>query len=78
MRRKSKKNRKQKKSSCLVTDRNSLLFDYLHYQLSCKSKNGYDSEWQAKFAADEQYKYNGIRLNWYKCSYCNKWHLTSE
>jgi len=78
MRRKNKKSKKQKKINCLVTDKSSLLFDNLDYFMSCKSKNSYESEWQAKFAADEQYEYNKIELKWYRCPYCNKWHLTSK
>lgn len=33
--------------------RNSPLFDYDDYVRSCSSKKRYDSEWLAKFAADE-------------------------
>lgn len=46
---------------------------------SCRSKNAYDSEYQAKFAADEQMSFHrGLRLSWYRCRYCGKWHLTKS
>lgn len=47
--------------------------------LSCKSKNRYESYWQAKFAADEQMQYHrGLKLDIYECEFCGGWHLTSK
>ena len=56
----------------------TFFFDNADYERSCTSKNKYDSEWQAKFAADEQMKRCNVKLSWYKCKYCNGWHLTSR
>ena len=60
-------------------DRNSPLFDYGDYLRSCSSKKSYDSEWLARFAADEcAMRQPGLRLSWYLCGYCGKWHLTER
>lgn len=56
----------------------AFFFDEADYARSCASKNSYESEWQAKFAADEQMKRCKISLSWYKCKYCGNWHLTSR
>jgi len=55
------------------------LFDDSYEFLSCKSKNRYESYWQAKFAANEQMQYHrGLKLDIYECEFCGGWHLTSK
>lgn len=44
----------------------------------CEGKKAYDTDWQAKFAADECFQLRGARLSWYKCEFCGLWHLTSS
>lgn len=63
----------------VVTDRNSPLFDELHYEASCAGKMRYDTDWQAKYEAEQQgRRAGGITLSWYHCPYCGFWHLTSR
>lgn len=53
-------------------------FIYDDEQRSCKSKNRYDTYWQAKFVADEQMnKHRCLKLKIYECKFCHGWHLTS-
>lgn len=55
----------------------TFFFDAANCQRSCKDKKGYDTKWQAQFAIDEvESKYN-VKLTFYLCKYCGKWHLTS-
>lgn len=47
--------------------------------MSCKSKNRYETFWQAKFVADEQMqKHRNLKLDIYECKFCGGWHLASE
>ena len=56
-----------------------LLLDPNDLSRSCTSKKRYESEWQAKFAADESMSMQrGLRLSWYQCKYCGGWHLTER
>ena len=56
-----------------------LLLDPDDLSRSCTSKKCYESEWQAKFVADESMaRQRGLRLSWYKCKYCGGWHLTEQ
>ena len=56
---------------------NDILLDADDLAKSCTSKNAYESEWDAKYAADECMGYDRfLILSWYKCKYCGKWHLT--
>ena len=61
-----------------MIQQNDILFDFDDFSRSCKDKVKYETEWQAKFAADEQYDIRHTVLDWYKCKYCNSWHLTSS
>lgn len=57
---------------------NLYLIDDEHEYKSCKSKNRYDTYWQAKFIANEQMDRNhSLKLKIYKCKFCGGWHLTS-
>lgn len=48
----------------------------MYEELSCRSKNRYESYWQAKFAADEQMQYHrSLKLCVYQCKFCGGWHL---
>ena len=56
-----------------------LLLDLDDLSRSCTSKKRYESEWQAKFAADESMaRQRSLRLSWYQCKYCSGWHLTEQ
>lgn len=47
--------------------------------MSCKSKNRYETYWQAKFVADEQMqRHKGLILDIYECKFCGGWHLASR
>ena len=71
--------RKHSKTPIVVTDRDSPLFDEMHYAKSCEGKTRYDTDWQAKYDADYQSKIrDGVALSWYHCPYCGYWHLTSR
>ena len=60
-----------------VSDLLGMFEDGNEIVLSCTSKKGYDTEWLAKFAADEQEeRHPGLMLDWYRCRHCGKWHLT--
>ena len=61
-----------------IVSKDSMFFDLVDYERSCLSKVKYETEWQAKFAADECYQKSKIKLHWYHCEYCNRWHLTSS
>ena len=71
--RKSNRNKRE-----VVIDATSPLFDSFDEYSTCKSKNAYDSEWQAQFVVDETEKKSGKILDFYQCPYCNKWHLTEN
>lgn len=68
--------RRRKHGESRVVDPASPLFDSFEEMRTCKSKNAYDSEWQAQFVIDETFKKYGNQLGSYQCPYCNKWHLT--
>lgn len=54
-----------------------ILFDVDDWSKSCSYKRRYDTEWDAKYAAERQERLHaGLRLDWYLCGYCGKWHLT--
>lgn len=56
-----------------------LFDDGMHEQLSCKSKNRYETFWQAHVVANEQMeRHPGLKLHIYECDYCSGWHLASE
>ena len=57
-------------------DPNSILRDEMKYSLMCKSKKSYDSEYQAKYSADEFARIRGGKTRVYLCPYCHKWHIT--
>ena len=62
-----------------ATSINKMLYDDTYEVLSCKSKNRYETYWQAKFAADEQMQHhNGLKLDIYECKFCGGWHLASR
>ena len=71
------KKRKKKCSKKLQQSSNDILFDADDFSRSCSSKKAYETDWQAKFAADEcKSRDPTLMLSWYKCRYCGKWHLT--
>lgn len=54
-----------------------ILFDFDDYSKSCSYKVGYDSEFEAIYAAENQEsRHRGLKLDRYRCEYCGKWHLT--
>ena len=61
----------------IVTDKNSILFDDVHYNLTCKSKKAYSTEYHAQYAIDESEAKGTPPLRYYKCPYCKNFHLTS-
>lgn len=46
--------------------------------MTCEGKKRYDTDWQAKFAADETWESSKhtVDLTQYECPYCGFWHLT--
>lgn len=72
------KRKKKLKKSYRILDKSDILFNEADFINSCAAKKKYESEWQAKFTADEQYEKFKVILSWYKCEYCGKWHLTSN
>ena len=74
-----RRRKKTRQNLIVVTDRNSPLFDEMHYGKSCEGKTRYETDWQAKYDADYQSKLRGgVSLSWYHCPYCGYWHLTSQ
>lgn len=62
-----------------VTDRNSPLFDEDDYIRSCYSKKKYTTPYHALFTIEELESRNpGLKLKYYKCPYCNNYHLTGN
>lgn len=54
-----------------------ILFDFDNYSKSCSYKVGYESEFDAMYAAERQEaRHRMLKLDWYRCEYCGKWHLT--
>lgn len=62
----------------IIIDRSNPLYERMHFQMTCEGKKRYDTDWQAKFAADETWERSKhtVDLTQYKCPYCGFWHLT--
>ncbi len=49
-----------------------------YFYRSCKSKNRYTSEGRAIHACIVGSTERGALLTWYKCRFCEGWHITSR
>ena len=63
----------------VVTDPKSPLFDFDDFNKSCNSKTAYTTPYHAQYAIDMiESRNHNIRLTFYKCPYCNNYHLTEK
>lgn len=63
----------------IITDKASPLFDDAEYSMTCKGKKVYSTPYQAQYEIDIiKSRNSGVSLSYYKCPYCQNYHLTSR
>ena len=57
---------------------NKIRVDHRREYSECKHKKGFTTTKQANQQIKRTLKTEGIKLNYYQCTYCGKYHLTKK